>query len=49
MFVYKTTIYILLLLYIYKFEKEKEFFFPQTHFPTFDLLITFFLSRKTKD
>lgn len=47
MFVYKTTIYILLLLYIYKFEKEKEFFFPQTHFPTFDL--TFFLSRKTKD
>lgn len=47
MFVYKTTIYILLLLCIYKFEKEKDFFFPQTHFPTFDL--TFFLSRKTKD
>lgn len=35
MFVYKTTIYILLLLYIYKFEKEKDFFFHKHIFPLF--------------
>lgn len=48
MFVYKTTIYIhvLLPLYIYKFEKEKDFFFHKHIFPHLTLL--FFCPEKLK-